>query len=321
MDIPSFVKRNRPLWRELEELLPLAEKRSRLKAADIDRLTELYQTASSHLAAMQAAHPGDERTAYLNHLVGRAHNAVYQESARSRGRLSAFYLHRFPQMIGERGPFVLLALFLFVLGGFSGFLAVQADPLNLNSILPPSIAEGIHPEETDQPRGDLHSPLVSTQIMTNNIRVAVLAFLSGVTLGIGTVYLLVYNGVLVGALAAVFLQAGRSYVFWAYILPHGVIELTAIFIAGGAGLFMGYRMFVPGPYSRKYRFQQTAKESALLLLGTLPLFVAAGVIEGYLTPSTLSLEGKYLVAGATLLLLAVYYLYGRYRLDKSAVSA
>jgi uncharacterized membrane protein SpoIIM required for sporulation len=106
------------------------------------------------------------------------------------------------------------------------------------------------------------------------------------------------------------MQSGKSYVFWAYILPHGIIELAAIFIAGGAGLYMGYRIFVPGPFSRKYRFLESAKESAQLLLGTIPLFVIAGIIEGYITPSTFSLEAKYIVAGATLLLFAVYYTYG-----------
>jgi uncharacterized membrane protein SpoIIM required for sporulation len=146
--------------------------------------------------------------------------------------------------------------------------------------------------------------------MTNNIRVAVLAFVSGITLGLGTIYLLVTNGLLIGALAAVFVQSGKSYIFWAYILPHGIIELTAIFIAGGAGLYMGYRIFVPGPYSRKHRFLESAKESAQLMLGTIPLFVIAGIIEGYITPSAISLEAKYLVASATLLLFAVYYVYG-----------
>ncbi|UJF32577.1 stage II sporulation protein M [Paenibacillus hexagrammi] len=172
------------------------------------------------------------------------------------------------------------------------------------------MADQIDPSKTADPRGDLHSPLISTAIMTNNIRVAVMAFISGVTLGFGTAYLMISNGLIVGALAAVFMQSGKSYVFWAYILPHGIIELSAIFIAGGAGLYMGYRFFVPGPFPRRARFLESAKESAQLLIGTVPLFVIAGIIEGYITPSTLSLEVKYLIAGGTLVILALYYMYG-----------
>jgi uncharacterized membrane protein SpoIIM required for sporulation len=311
MDISRFIKEHKSQWTELEQLLAqMGNRKSRLHAEHLDRFTELYKTVSSHLATLQTYRPTDEMTFYLNQLVAKAHNVMYQENNRSSHQLRAFFLNYFPALIRKRKLFVAFALALFLIGGGSGYAAVWNNPLNLYQIVPPSLAAGIDPAKTDQPRGELHSPLVSTTIMTNNIRVAVLAFVSGITLGLGTVYLLVTNGLLIGALAAVFMQSGKSYIFWAYILPHGVIELTAIFIAGGAGLYMGYRIFVPGPYSRKHRFLESAKESAQLLLGTIPLFVIAGIIEGYITPSTMPLEAKYIVAGATLLLLAVYYVYG-----------
>ncbi|MFD0698257.1 stage II sporulation protein M [Paenibacillus sp. GCM10027628] len=311
MKLSRFIKENKALWTELEQLLlQLSKRKRRLQPEHLSRFTELYKIASVHLATMQTHRPADETTVYLNHLVSQAHNTMYQENNRSSKQLKAFFLQYFPALIQARGLFVGFALLLFLLGGLLGFLSVWNDPLNLHLIMPGAMADNIAPSKTADPRGDLHSPIVSTAIMTNNIRVAVLAFISGVTLGIGTVYLMVSNGLLVGALAAVFMQSGKSYVFWAYILPHGIIELTAIFIAGGAGLYMGYRFFVPGPFPRKLRFLESAKESAQLLIGTIPLFVIAGIIEGYITPSTLSLEVKYLIAGITLLILALYYLYG-----------
>ncbi|MBP1966895.1 stage II sporulation protein M [Paenibacillus aceris] len=311
MDISRFIREHKSQWTELEQLLIQLSKRKRgLHASHINRFTELYKTVSAHLATMQTHSPADETTVYLNHLVSQAHNAMYRESHSSSTQMKEFFLHYFPSLIRARSLFVALAFLLFVLGGLLGFLSVWKDPLNLSLIMPGAMADSIDPSKTADPRGDLHSPLVSTAIMTNNIRVAVLAFISGVTLGIGTVYLMISNGLLVGALAAVFMQSGKGYVFWAYILPHGIIELTAIFIAGGAGLYMGYRFFVPGPYPRKLRFLESAKESAQLLIGTIPLFIIAGIIEGYITPSTLSLEMKYIIAGITLLLLALYYIYG-----------
>ncbi|MBP1990895.1 stage II sporulation protein M [Paenibacillus eucommiae] len=322
MDISRFIKEHKSAWTELEQLCGQMDKRkSGLQASQLDRFAELYKIVSAHLATLQTHRAADEMTLYLNQLVSKAHNLLYKENNKSSQQLSTFFLHHFPALIRKRKWFVVFAFALFVIGGLSGYLAVWKDPLNLYQILPPSMAGSIDPAQTDQPRGDLHSPLISTTIMTNNIRVAVLAFISGITLGIGTVYLLITNGLLIGALAAVFMQSGKSYVFWAYILPHGVIELAAIFIAGGAGLYMGYRIFVPGPYSRKRLFLESAKESAQLLLGTLPLFVIAGIIEGYITPSTLSLEVKYIVAGATLVLLGVYYGYGSRKLVKKKEEA
>ena len=142
---------------------------------------------------------------------------------------------------------------------------------------------------------------MSAAIMTNNIQVAILAFAGGVTFGLLTVYLLIYNGIIIGALAALFWQHGKAYEFWAYIVPHGMIELTAIFIAGGAGLLMGYKLFVPGHFSRGYQLKQQAKRSVQLFLGTIPLFVIAGIIEGFITPASISLEAKYIVAFLTVI--------------------
>jgi uncharacterized membrane protein SpoIIM required for sporulation len=172
------------------------------------------------------------------------------------------------------------------------------------------MAEQINPTQLGEGHDSVNSPVLSTMIMTNNMKVAMFAFVGGITLGILPIYLLLFNGLLVGALAAVYAQADSSYAFWAYILPHGVIELTAIFIAGGAGLHMGYRLLVPGRYDRKHQFLLAAKESAQLLLATLPLFVVAGVIEGYITPSGLSLETKYGVALLTLMVLFGWYAWG-----------
>ncbi len=142
--------------------------------------------------------------------------------------------------------------------------------------------------------------------MTNNIQVAILAFAGGLTLGILTVYLLINNGIILGALAAIYYQHGHSYDFWAYIVPHGMIELTAIFIAGGAGLLMGYKILVPGVFSRAMQLRRQALRSVQLLLGTVPLFIIAGTIEGFITPSPIPLDAKYAVALLTVIALVTY---------------
>ncbi|WP_010276751.1 stage II sporulation protein M [Paenibacillus senegalensis] len=312
MTIQRYIREHKPVWNELEQLLTLFEKnKNRLEAEHIDRLTYLYKLASSHLAYSQTYYANDEIVVYLNQLVSRTHHVLHAEQWKTSHRLGDFFGRRFIQFLVDRRYMILLAFALFMLGGISGFIAVYIDPLNLAAVTSPELASQIDPYRVGEGHDQLQNAVFSTNIMTNNIRVAILAFVSGITLGLMTVYVLFYNGLIIGALAAVFWQAGTSYVFWAYILPHGIIELAAIFIAGGAGLYLGYRMINPGAYTWKYRLLRTVRESAMLLIGTIPLFVIAAIIEGYVTPSTLPLAAKYTFALVTLLALVLYIAYGR----------
>lgn len=318
MELSQFLKENRATWAQLEQLLERFAKHSkRVTADDIDALTLLYRKASADLAFIRTYYPQDETTLYLNQLVAQAHHMTYKEAHTSGNRLGSFFQTYF-HLQKLRLPFIGIATLLFLLGGIFGFASIYSDPLNLYAILPSDIAEHVDPNRIGEGHDQINSPVISTSIMINNIQVALLAFVSGITFGLFPIYLLLYNGLIIGALAALFLQADKTYEFWAYILPHGIIELTAIFIAGGAGLYMGYRMLVPGRYSRKYQLILAAKESAQLLLGTLPMFVIAGIIEGFITPSGLSLEFKYMFALLTLLLLLAAYLYGTLRRRQSA---
>lgn len=322
MDLTSFWHTHKSAWAELEQLLESFQKKSRsIRASDIDRLTLLYKKTSAHLAYVRSHYPSDELTLYLNQLVLRAHNLAYKQQSGSWQQITSFFGRTFIRLLQKRLWFMAIAAFLFLLGGAFGYTAIMIDPLNLYYVLPDGMAEQIDPTRLGEGHDSINSPVISTMIMTNNMRVAILAFVSGVTFGLFPIYLLLFNGLLIGALAAVYHQAGVSYAFWAYILPHGVIELTAIFIAGGAGLYMGYRMLVPGKYARKHQFLEAAKESAQLLLATLPLFFIAGIIEGYITPSTtLSLEVKYAVALGTLLILVLWYVLGQRRLQSYKAS-
>ena len=321
MNIQLYMKQHRSTWNELEQLLPsFTNSPKKISAYKIDLLTQLYKKASNHLAHMRTYHPEDEITDYLNQLVSQAHHAVFQEQYKSKHQLGHFFKVYFPALLLNRQRFILFAFGLFLVGALSGFIAILEDPSNLYAVIPKAIAGQIDPNHIGPEGADIPNASVSASIMSNNIKVAIFAFVGGITFGIATVYFMVYNGLLLGALAAVYWQAGKSYEFWAFILPHGVIELTAIFIAGGSGLYLGYRMFVPGQYPWRLQLIRTAKESVQLLMGTIPLFVIAGTIEGFITPSTLPLATKYTVAGGTLALLAVYYIYSRLRLRNESTS-
>ncbi len=315
MNIKQFVKQHRDEWKELENMITNLHKNKRTATSKmIERFNRLYQKSAQHLSYSQTYFPDEEVTPYLNGLVSKAHNLLYKDQISSFKQIQHFFSTTFIGLFIAQWKFSFIAMLIFTLGGIGSYAAVMNDSLNLYSILPADIAYGINPDQLGE--GQVDAPTMSAEIMTNNIQVAILAFASGITFGIFTVYLLLYNGIIIGALAAVFYQHGMMYEFWAYIVPHGMIELTAIFIAGGAGLLMGYKLLVPGPYSRTFHLKQQAKRSVQLLLGTIPLFVIAAIIEGFITPANIPLEVKYFVAFVTIIALIVYLFIGNQLLQK-----
>ncbi|MEH7335747.1 stage II sporulation protein M [Neobacillus drentensis] len=318
MNLKQFVKMHREDWKQLELLISaLSKSRKSITGDNITQFNRLYQKAAQNLSYSQTYFPNDEVTQYLNGLVAKSHNLLYKDQVSSFKQIRYFFGTKFVGLFLEQWKFVVVAMFLFTIGALGSFISVYNDPLHIYSLIPANIAQGIDPEQVGSDRGAVDSSLMSASIMTNNIKVAIFAFAGGITFGLLTIYLLVYNGILIGALAALFWHHDKSYDFWAFIVPHGMIELTAIFIAGGAGLLMGYKLFVPGQLSRGYQLKNQAKRSVQLLLGTIPLFVIAGVIEGFITPAAISLEAKYLVAFLTVVGLILYIVIGKLRLPKT----
>ncbi|HHY73517.1 MAG TPA: stage II sporulation protein M [Bacillus bacterium] len=320
MNVKQFVKQYRVEWKQLEQCITKLHKRNKkITSADIHQFQRLYQKTAQHLSYSQTYFPGEDVTLYLNGLVSKSHNLLYKDQISSVKQIRQFFSTTFIHLLLDQWKFVIIAMILFMIGATASYLSVLHDPLHMYSILPAHLAHSIDPSSLGANDGEINAPVISAAIMTNNIQVAILAFSGGVTFGLLTVYVLITNGILVGALAALYWHHGKSYDFWAYIVPHGMIELTAIFIAGGAGLLMGYKLFVPGPFSRSYQLKLQAKRSVQLLLGTIPLFVIAGLIEGYITPSTISLEAKYFVACLTVLALILYIIIGKQLIKKKAI--
>ncbi len=320
MNVKQFVKQHREEWKQLEQLVTtLSKRKNMLTGEKITQYHRLYQKAAQNLSYSQTYFPTDEVTKYLNGLVSKSHNLLYKDQVSSFKQIRYFISTKFVGLLIEQWKFVMVAMLLFMIGAIGSFFSVANNPLHLYSILPAEIARGVvDPDKIGQSSGAVDSSLMSASIMTNNIKVAIFAFAGGITFGLVTVYLLVYNGIIIGALAALFWNHDKSYDFWAFIVPHGMIELTAIFIAGGAGLLMGYKLFVPGQTSRGYQLKQQAKRSVQLLLGTIPLFVIAGIIEGFITPADISLEAKYFVALLTVIGLILYVVIGKLKLVKSS---
>ena len=301
-NIKSFIDHNQSTWSKLEDLLSsLGGKPSK---NEIDQLGYLYRKISSDYAYAQTYFRAHAITDYLKTLVIRSHNVIYGAEKKNQWKtIIQFYLHRFPQLFYQRVHFFLIALLIlatgFILAYFLTLVNESYAKIFLGNLAP------LHPDEISKQQWN-HA-IASSTILVNNIYVAFFCFAWGALFGIGTVYSLFLNGAMIGALAALYQQVGGNYIFWAYILPHGIIELTAIFIAGSAGLSLAYHFFVPGDLTRYQSFKKEGKVTVQLIFGVIPMFILAALIEGYLTPAPWPYWIKYLFSLFTLILLLMYF--------------
>jgi uncharacterized membrane protein SpoIIM required for sporulation len=303
MHVSQFQARRAPSWRQLEELL---RQKSRAQSAQsFLRFVRLYRAVAGDLSYAQTFYPDADVTDYLNGLVSAAHHRLYRRTSRSYTTVWDFYRRVFPSIFRRLGGYILAATLVSALGGVFGYLLVLLQPIQAYHLLPPSFLHQFQPSQAGPHAVD--APLMSSVIMTHNIFVALMAFVGGMSLGIYTTYALWQNGMILGVLAALFQSSGHATVFWSLIVPHGVTELLAIFIAGGAGFRIAHKIIAPAQLTRAASLRIGTLDAVQLMLGTVPMFVIAGTIEGFLTPSPLPEWTKFLVAVLTGVFWIVYF--------------
>lgn len=286
-DVNRFLVERRAEWDELEGLLARVEREgmSALGIAGARRFGKLYRSVSSDLIRARTELVDVSVTDYLNDLVGRSYAQIHAGSGQRGKRLVSFFVEEFPRLFRLEWKVIALSAALFFAGGGVGAVAVALDADALGVVIPEQ-HQAWTPEERiarDTERGDHgghQAAQFSSFLFTHNIQVSFLVFAMGLTFGVGTVSLLFYNGVPIGALAMQYHQAGEDLFFWAWILPHGIPELTSIFVAGGAGLLLARGLLVPGRRRRKDALVAEAKRAARLVVGVMPVLVVAGLIEG-----------------------------------------
>jgi len=278
-------------WTRLSDALEQIRTRGvrSLSPEQAERLGGWYRAVVSDLAFARSQGASDDLVAYLNELAGRAHGALYaSEGARLRGAIR-FLTNEFPALFRGTWRYALVAMLLFVAGWAAAAYIFYTMADAWMAVIPEQFRELLSqpPQDTKQSGttfGGLDPAELSGFIMTNNIKVSFLAFATGIFFGLGTLYVIVYNGMLLGTSAAVIQQYGVSLNFWAFVLPHGVIELTAIVISGGAGFKIGYSLINPGRYTKKDALKLAARESMPLIGGIVCMLLVAGVIEAFVSP-------------------------------------
>ncbi|MCL2188371.1 MAG: stage II sporulation protein M [Defluviitaleaceae bacterium] len=298
-----FITKHEVHWKALEQITAHVQKKGikRLSKDEVREFARLFRLASHHMAYAKTHFPHGQILPYLNRLVGTAHNYFYVREAGAAADIKGYFTRVFPQTVRETWRYSAAATGLFFLGlFFAAFYGVWFDMLGN----PQAIANDLGPPE------GWDGTFMSAFFVVNNTTVAINAFVWGIFAGIGTVYVLIYNGLIVGALFG-FLHTSGADMTMAYslILPHGVVELAAIFLSGGAGLMIAKGMLIPGIHSRKHSVIMHTRKAVTLLPGIAFLLLIAAVIEGFFTPlAGVSPVMKLVFAGMTGLGLLLWFI-------------
>ncbi|HWI51651.1 MAG TPA: stage II sporulation protein M [Symbiobacteriaceae bacterium] len=315
MNQDQFVARRQAQWQALSGILGQLQGRGarRLAPEMVQEVGRLYRQTASDLAYARTYYPGSAVVGHLNQLVSQAHAVLYAEEPQRFKSFLRFYWYTVPQTIRRHWKAIFLAFALVAAGLAIGCVATLYDRDLADALIPQQILERMVTPRERYNMAVAERPVIGTQIMLNNVRVGVMAFGLGVTLGVGTVISLFYNGVIVGAVLAHSVWQGNMGSLWAHLMAHGSLELMAIFLCGAAGLVLGWSIVAPGDLPRSESVTKGGREAVVLVMGSVPFFVIAAIIESQVTPAlSLSDGAKYVVAVVTGLLgLAYWILPGR----------
>jgi len=303
VDERAFIDQKQQSWQRLSEALDKARKTGAgsLTRDQLRSIGDLYRGLLSDLAFARTQQASEGLVSHLNELAGRAHGFLYTSTgARLRG-IVPFFVREFPALFRSTLAYTLAAALIF----FIGWAVPVIDPDTRDSLVPQKLSR---PDENEggSPLAGIDPAMISSFIMVNNIQVGILAFAGGVTAGAFTVYELFNNGMVIGAVAEKAAPIMGPKTFWSLILPHGIIELTAIFICGGAGLMLGAAIIAPGNLRRVDSLKLAGAKAIRLFAGAVMMFAIAAVIEGFITPSVLPASYKLTFAAGTAVALPLY---------------
>lgn len=312
MDVQRWLARQEPHWQRFETLLQQAEKHrfNHLSAAEVQELGSLYRVVAADLARARARQVGPGITEQLQGLALRGYAQIYQgRHRRDWQALTDFCRWGFPAIVRETWIYTALATAVFLVGSLIGWWYTWQDPVFMELVIPAHILDLVR-EDGKLWMGSIVGvePLASSAIMQNNISVTFSTFAGGMLFGFGTLFILWTNGLHIGAIATLVGQHNLAYPFWAFVLPHGSLELPAIFLSGGAGLLLARGLLFPGQYRRLDALKICGGQAIQLMFGVVPMLVIAGGIEGFFSPAPPIPDAFKYLAGTLLFWGLVLYL-------------
>ena len=280
----TFIRQNISKWRGAEIVVET------IGDTDATELADTYIDVTSDLAFAQTHYPESKITVYLNNLASALHNEIYRSHRYRWSRLLTFWTDEVPRTMWEARRELFLSFVIFVVSAFVGFLSQMLDPEFCRIILGDgyvdmtlqNIAEG---EPMAVYNGDPEDAMFG-MITLNNVKVSFITFVLGVFTSLGTGFVLFQNGVMLGSFQTFFAQHGLLWQSALAVWLHGTLEISAIIVAGAAGIAMGNGWLFPGTYPRLTSFRRGARRGLRIVIGTVPVFVLAGFIESFLTRHT-----------------------------------
>lgn len=312
MNIQRWIARREDSWKQLDALLSQVEKRglTSLRASDIQKLASLYRSVAADLARARTQQVGTLVVQKLQALATRGYSQIYQGSRRQEWQaLREFYLWGFPTVVQQSRGYIALAVLLFLAAALVSWWLAWQDPTFLAIVVPEELIQQVR-DRQELWTGSIVGiePFASSSIMINNIRVSFVAVAGGITAGLLTTYVALTNGVLIGTIGALVGQNNLAYPFWAFVFPHGSLELPAIFLAIAAGFLIARAILFPGPYHRIDALKRQGQQASQLVFGIVPMLVIAGTIEGFFSPNPAIPDPvKYLVGGGLFVGLMYYF--------------
>ena len=280
----TFLHQNADRWKAFERILAGSGRR------DPDELASLFVQLTDDLSYAKTHYPDSKTTLYLQQLAAQAHQLVYTNKKERGSRLVSFWVQELPAVIRSAHKPMLAALLVFLISTGIGALSAAYDSGFVRLILGDAYVNmTLENIQNGDPMAVYKSskPLdMFLAITVNNVRVSFLAFVLGIVFSVGTGFVLFKNGVMVGAFQYFFYEHGLLGTSMLVIYIHGALELSAIVIAGGAGFVLGNSILFPGTYTRFESFVRGARRGLKLIVGLVPIFIAAGFLEGFVTRHT-----------------------------------
>jgi uncharacterized membrane protein SpoIIM required for sporulation len=304
----SWLKKRQPYWGRLESLLADIKQNGHhtLGRDELRELGLLYRQTATDLSAVRGDPSSVQQSRYLNQLLGRAHNTIYSGRKKTVRGVAEFFWNDYPQVFRRYLRYTLTSTAIFVLGGLTAMFVSLSNPEYVRAFLGPGMMSTIEKREMWTHSVVAVAPQASSFIMTNNMTVSFMTFAGGITGGLWTLFQLFFNGMLMGVIGVACGMNDMSLKLWSFIAPHGVLELPAIFIAGGAGLMLSQALLRPGILSRRDSLARGGAQSVRLLVGVIPMLLVAGLIEGFFSPSSVAVPFKFSLAGFLFFLLIAY---------------
>ena len=322
-----FVTRKRDSWEAFRTLAARAERigLKQLGAAEIPGFAARYREVAADLARARTYGVDPRVLEYLERVVSAGHNAVYGRHIGHRVHMDRLVLRELPAAVVAARAYVVTALLMFAVPAMTGYVLIRERPAIAEQVLTDEMLARARAGAEHRAQGvgyaqqpSMYLPVIATGIITNNVQVAFLGFAFGITAGIGTVLLLVFNGLYFGAVLGLFANYGLAGWLLTFVAGHGVLELSAIFIAGGAGLLVARALLAPGDLTRRDALVLAGRQAVRLVGASVLLLGLAGTIEGLLSASDAPAPFKFATSGATVVLLILYLASGRHYLNSQA---